>query len=183
MAGLCLPHSSRPLVEGLACGVYLRNVPLHVLCSSTGVTCSKASLLFPPVRCMHRVNKKASMSQIYSHKKSVGKHSLISMEVRFGFTCLIDYIIQKVKLSILSSLITLYELLVIDKHRAVLQAVSRKQKMLSVCKIKRYRRHHKPICLAHLLVCPPMISKICCDSALCGKAIRCKTNMMLAMQH
>lgn len=56
---------------------------------------------------MHRVNRKASLNQICSHKKSVGKCSLISVEASVGFTCLVDYIIQKVKLSILSSLITL----------------------------------------------------------------------------
>lgn len=57
--------------QGWACGVYLGNVPLHVLRSSAWVPLSKASFLFLPVRCTHRVNRKALVNQICAIKKSV----------------------------------------------------------------------------------------------------------------
>lgn len=79
LAGLCLPLSGE--AEGLACGVCPVNIPLCVLHSASRVTRSKA------VPCA-QLNRKASVSQVCSHKKSVGKQSLISVEGRFGFTCL-----------------------------------------------------------------------------------------------
>lgn len=53
LAGLCLPLSSRVLVKGLACGVCLGDVPLYVLLSSTPITHSEVSFLFPPAQCVH----------------------------------------------------------------------------------------------------------------------------------
>lgn len=48
----------------------------------------------------------------------------------------------------------------IDKDPAVLPAVRRKR-MLLVCQIMRYQRHHEAGWVAHLLACFPMISKLC----------------------
>lgn len=63
LAGLCLPLSSRVLVKGLACGVCLGDVPLYVLLSSTPITHSEVSFLFPPAQCVHWGNRKASVNQ------------------------------------------------------------------------------------------------------------------------